>query len=73
MTDKEIISGLLALGEELITRNQMGGAMLCTVAAARLMEMPSRVEVLRHPSGKVADTITVPKGSPVPFKKNLEN
>ena len=72
MTDKELIRELLAFSEQLITEHRLGEALVVSVAAARLMELPERVEVLRHPSGKVADTTTVRPGTIVPFKKNLE-
>jgi hypothetical protein len=58
MTDSEIISGLLQLGEELLIKGDPINAAICTIAASKLMALPSAIEILHHPSAKVADTTT---------------
>lgn len=58
MTHKEIIERLLDLSNELLIKGDPENAAVCTFAASQLMSLPSQVEVMRHPSAKVADTTT---------------
>lgn len=70
MKDKQLVERLLSLGSELLIKGDSEAAATCTFAAARLMDLPNSVEVLRHPSAKVPDAITY-KGIPLTFREDF--
>lgn len=58
MKTQEIIERLLDLSNELLIKGDPDNAAVCTFAASQLMSLPTQVEIMRHPSAKVADTTT---------------
>lgn len=58
MNQQQLSKKLLDLASELIIKGDPDNALLVTLAASQLMSVPAQAERLRHPSGKVPDSIT---------------
>ena len=56
LKDRDLVSRLLDLSNELLIKGDPANAFTCTQAAARLLALPHIRDAVNHPSGQTSST-----------------
>lgn len=57
LRERDLVSRLLDLSNELLIKGDPANAFTCTQAAARLLALPHIRESVQHPSGQTSDAV----------------